>query len=323
MLFSCHKQKNDTQSLTYQSADSKLDSLSQMIDKDEYNPTLLLERATFYFNNNMLSLAKADIDNSYNLIKNDINILLTRADIYYKLNKTREAKLAWERCLLIDPNNLICRENLTSLLCAVRSNNCESMIDTLSIVSKKPLPISLVAYLKELGEYGKCINLLSRSLDGDSSDLGALNLLSMIYSDTSSFNSHFNILLAQSYFDKILKLSPTDMQVYYNLARFKQDILEYNESLKYYKKITLTDSLNKQVYYNMGYCSMQLEDYSSSIDYFTKSIELDNSLLLAYHARAYVYELNNQFDKSRSDWKYCLMLSPSYIPALKGLSRLK
>ena len=51
MLVSCHNQKKDTHSPTYQSSASKLDSLSHMIDKDEYNSTLLLERAKeIYFN---------------------------------------------------------------------------------------------------------------------------------------------------------------------------------------------------------------------------------------------------------------------------------
>ena len=70
----------------------------------------------------------------------------------------------------------------------------------------------------------------------------------------------------------------------------------------------------------MGFCYMQLEDYQKGIDYFTVAISIDNSFLLAYHARAYLYELMNNTQKAQVDWKNCLMLNPSYIPALQGLS---
>ena len=302
---------------------SLLDVLSAKLNQDSSNPELLYQRASVYLHNNDLILAKKDIDMAYGIIKNNVDFLLVRADIYYALNETRIAKETWERCLSIEPNNIICRQHLTSLLCAVNSRICKSMIDTLSILSKGIIPINLIAYLKELGEYGQCVELLSSSISTDSTNLDALHLLSMIYADTSSYNSYFDIELAQFYFEKIITLSPNDTQVYYNLAKFKQDILEYNEALNYYGHLIKIDSLNKQVYYNMGFCAMQENDYNTSIDYFSKALMIDNSLLLAYHARAYVYELNDQLENSRSDWKYCLMLSPSYIPALKGLSRLK
>ena len=76
----------------------------------------------------------------------------------------------------------------------------------------------------------------------------------------------------------------------------------------------------KESYYNLGFCYMQLEEYRVAINYFTSAIKLDSSFLLAYHARAYLYDLIGEKDKARLDWKNCLMLNPSYIPAIKALS---
>ena len=44
------------------------------------------------------------------------------------LNETRISKESWERCLIIDPNQLDCRIKLTNLLCAVRDSTCKLMI---------------------------------------------------------------------------------------------------------------------------------------------------------------------------------------------------
>ena len=64
---------------------------------------------------------------------------------------------------------------------------------------------------------------------------------------------------------------------------------------------------------------MQLGKYNQAISYFTEAILIDNAFLLAYHARAYLHDLINNSEQANIDWKNCLLLNPSYIPALKGL----
>ena len=299
---------------------SLIDSLSHLLSKDSLDISLLNARAKQYLYENKLQFAKSDIDNAYSIFKNDITTLLTRGDIYYKLNQTKISKESWERCLKLDPNNITCRENLTSLLCAVRHPNCQLMIDTLSLLNNGVVSPLLIAYLKELKEYDSALNLLHNLLTNDSTSLEVLSLLSVIYSDTSNLNKYYNMELAEKYFNKTISLYPNNYQVYYNFGKHKQNISEYNDALNYYKLALNIDSSQKNTYYNMGFCYMQLEDYQKGIDYFTEAISIDNSFLLAYHARAYLYELMNNTQKAQVDWKNCLMLNPSYIPALQGLS---
>ena len=148
-----------------------------------------------------------------------------------------------------------------------------------------------------------------------------LSLYAIIYSDTSHYNKHFDILMSKKYFEKIIKLYPNDMQNYYNYAKFFQDISDYQSALNYYDKAVQIDPNNKYLYYNMGFCSLQMQDYPLAINYFSNSISLDNSFLLAYHARAYLFELSDNEKKAEIDWKNCLLLDPSYLPAIEGLSK--
>ncbi|MAQ70438.1 MAG: hypothetical protein CMD23_05025 [Flavobacteriales bacterium] len=300
---------------------SHLDSLSVLLDKDSLNIGLLKQRASSYLENNELDLARKDIDAAYAIFKNDIELLLIRGDLYYKLNQTRISKESWERCVKLDPNNIRCRTNLTELLCAVKDRNCKAMIDTLSLLNNGLLSIPLIAYLKELREYDSAILALNHLVEIDPNDKEILSLFSVIYSDTSGFNTYFNSELAEEYFKKIINLYPEDFQVYYNFGKHKQNLLQYSQALEYYNIAVNIDATKKQNYYNMGFCSMQLKDYDNSIAYFTKAIALDNSFLMGYHARAYVHELSGNSAKANIDWKNCLMLNPSYIPALEGLNK--
>lgn len=313
-FFGCKYSSNEN-------AISSLDSLSTLLAEDSLNIGLLKQRASFYLDNHQLDLARKDIDAAYSIFKNDIDLLLIRGDLYYKLNQTRVSKESWERCVKLNPNNIECRTNLTELLCAVKDRNCKVMIDTLSLLNNGLLSTTLVAYLKELREYDAAVLSLNHLVEIYPNDKEILSLFSVIYSDTSSFNTYFNPTLAETYFEKIINLYPKDFQVYYNFGKYKQNVSQYNQALEYYNIAANIDSTKKQTYYNMGFCSMQLKDYSSSIVQFTKAINLDNSFLMGYHARAYVYELKGNNTKANIDWKNCLMLNPSYIPALEGLNR--
>ncbi len=300
---------------------STLDSLTYLLQNDDSDINLLNHRAKLYLEANNLDLAKLDIDKAYSIFKNDANVLLSRGDIYFALNQTRISKESWMRCLRIDPNQIDCRVKLTNLLCAVRDSNCKLMIDTLAKLKNGIVSTSIIAYLKEMREYELAIDLLTNLLREQSSNKEVLSLLSLIYSDTIQSNSFFNIELAEKYFTDIINQYPNYFQVYYNYGKHKQNILQYKEALDLYRKGVELEVNSKQIFYNMGFCSLELQDYNQAINYFSSAIEIDNSFLLAYHARAYTYTLNGNIKQAQFDWKNCLMLNPSYIPALEGLSR--
>ena len=300
---------------------SALDSLSILIDQDPENISYLKNRAAIYQHNNKFNLAQDDIETAYQLFKNDVDILLNRGEIYYALNQTRISKESWERCLKINPNHVGCRQQLTELLCIVGSPQCQSMIDTLALINNNLISIPLIISLKNLNEYKLAIYFLNNLSRTDPDSREVLSLLSVIHSDTSLQNQHFDIELAENYFNKIIQLYPNDSQVYYNFGKHKQNILEYQAALELYDQNLQLDPANKNTYYNMGFCALKLKKHNRSIDYFTEAISIDNSFLLAYHARAYLYDLINNHEKAVIDWKNCLMLNPSYIPALQGVSK--
>ena len=309
------------QNTSHKNSISILDSLSILLQNDPSNIDVLKKRAGIYIEKNDFLSAQIDIDYAYQLFKNDADLLLRRGEVYFELNQTRISKESWERCLSLEPNNIKCREKLTQLFCLVQDRKCRLMIDTLALLNNNMISLDLIISLKENQEYSKAIYFLNNLIDVYPKNKDALSLLSIIHSDTSVLNNEFNSQLAEEYFMKIINLYPKYKIVYYNFGKYKQDILQYQDALEMYGKYLKLDFNNKQIYYNMGFCYLQLEDYEKSIDSFTKAINIDSSFLLAYHARAYLYELTNRPEKAKLDWKNCLMLSPSYIPALEGLSK--
>ena len=151
------------------------------------------------------------------------------------------------------------------------------MIDTIAIINNGIVSATLVIYLKELEAYDVAINLLENKLIQIPEEKETLSLLSILYSDTSSSNNMFDPVLAEHYFKQIIELYPNYDKVYYNFAKFKQDVFEYEEAIDLYRiSVDLNPDI-KENYYNMGFCYMQLGKHVDAINYFTHAINLDSS----------------------------------------------
>jgi len=130
----------------------------------------------------------------------------------------------------------------------VGNPQCQPMIDTLALINNDLISIPLIIALKDLNKYKSAIYYLNnlRKIYPDNKE--ALSILSLIHSDTSFQNQHFDIHLAEQYFNKIIQLYPNDPQVYYNFGKHKQNISEYETALKLYDK-NLQLNTNKNTYY--------------------------------------------------------------------------
>lgn len=299
---------------------SPIDSLNVVLTNDPNDVDALVQKSKILFESGNYIEAKNVIDKAYKIFKNDMSVLFLRGEIYFKLNKTSISKKSWERCISNDPNNIPCREKLTNLYCLVRDKDCLNMIDTLSKINQGMISLDLISHLRELKKYAKSIKFLEAHLEEKPNSREALSLLSLIHSDTTLNNDYYDEELAEIFFKKIIELYPDYFQVYYNYGMFYQNKNDFSEAVKIYKVGAEIDNESKYINYNIGFCLLQLELYDESVSYFTRSIEIDNSFLLAFHGRAYAYTLNKEYDLADADWKNCLMLNPSYIPALEGLS---
>jgi len=77
----------------------------------------------------------------------------------------------------------------------------------------------------------------------------------------------------QGLYKKAIELDPSDMDVYYNLARLYQDVGKTNEAVVLYNKILTLNPKYKDAYFNLGRLYQETNEVEKAIDAFTKDIQ--------------------------------------------------
>ena len=265
------------------------------------------------------------IDSIYDQNPDDISVLIDRAEVYYKINETKVSKDSWERCLEIDPNNVICAEKLVELYCTIGEVNCDLSIDyLLKIDSENITALNFKAKLeKDLGNIDNAIKLYNKTLEIDSRNINAIEELAILYTNNKN-------VLAIDYYDKLISLNPTSL-AYYNYGFYFQINNDFINAIEKYKSSVSLNSNSPNSYYSMGYCYFSIalssinnnerrKFFEEALISFNKTISLNGSYLEAYYARALCYVELGDKKSAIEDFKFCLMIEPGYEPAMIGIA---
>jgi tetratricopeptide (TPR) repeat protein len=104
---------------------------------------------------------------------------------------------------------------------------------------------------------------------------------------------------------------------------FYQENDQYDKALETYAILGRIDTTFKNAPYNTGYIYLvYLKDFQQAARFFSQAIKKDPGYAEAYYNRGFAYELSNQFDMARSDYKMTLKLKTNYQKAIDGLNRL-
>ncbi len=292
-------------------SESKLSNNSKKSSNSDFNKSY-----NKYLQSGDLDSARFYIDSEYDKDPDDLQVLKSRGEVYFLLNKFEIAEKSWLSCILINENDEDCYEKLIGLHCGVfdlMGNDCTDIIANTFKVNNQ----NKVALLFEAQRFvfenkiNQAISIYESLLDVDSTNLRVMNELAILY-DTS-YKSEF-------YYNKILEFDSSYV-AYYGLGMYFQKKELYQKAINNYEK-ALSVSRKKEPFYNIGYCYLMLNEPSKAVDSFSESIIMDASYVEAYFARGFTYERLRQNKLAIEDYKFCLMLEPGYEDARIQLEKL-
>jgi tetratricopeptide (TPR) repeat protein len=162
----------------------------------------------------------------------------------------------------------------------------------------------------------KALKYIQAAINNNQNFFKAYDLMGVLYSAK-------NNLVALDYFNSALRLQPQRSDIHYKVGLFYQNMGAYLEALEAYDRAIQVRSDYQNAYHNKGVIYIYTKQFSMALEALTKAIDINPSYLEAYYARAYAYELIGARVKSESDYRTCIMLDPSYLPAMDGITRLE
>ncbi len=129
---------------------------------------------------------------------------------------------------------------------------------------------------------------------------------------------------AISEFDKAIKESPDNPEVYYWRGRCYLYLKRYDNAIDDFKQTIELKPEHVEAYNNLGWIYGIKHEYKESVDYLSKSIELAPNNAWAYYTRARVYYEMGRIADAKSDLKRaCELGSKSGCKVYKRLKKEK
>lgn len=297
---------------------TQIDSISALIAKDTLNASLYFNRAALYMKAESLTPGVSDLKTAIQLDSTNASYWAQLGVLNYTMQQSRAAKNAWEKCANLDSRNVDCRLNLAEIYLAVGElkkgqKHLKSILDFDAKNSDALFLTGNYALMEK--DTVKALKYIQAAINQNQDFFKAYDLMGVLYSEKGD-------LLALDYFNSALRLRPYRYDIHYKVGIFYQNIGAFDEAVLAYQRALEVNPEHRISLHNIAVISIFKGDYANAIEVFGKAIGVDVSYIEAYFGRAYAYEMIGEVIKAESDYRTCLMLDPSYQPAMDGLERL-
>jgi len=323
--FSC-KSKN------YDNLPGTLAELNRKIDKTPKNSDLYQLRAEYYYRNNQVDNALADILHAIKLNDKKSTYYVTLADIYLAKNETDEVEEMLKKAIAIDDYNEAYLKLAELYLYQYMYKECDETLEkAIRLQNHNPKAfLTRAILLRETGDTLGWLRMMQLVIDQDPTEVIA-------YSDLAYYFQERLDPLAISYYNNALNVTPNDKILNYNLGKLYQDlgalemergkpfkeIVEFELAKEQYQNLITIDPRSYPAYNNLGYIALVYEDnYVEAVRYFTKAIELDSLYDQAWCNRGIAYFYLEDWQNAREDFLQARKINPGNAGAIQELNRL-
>ncbi len=318
LLVNCNS-KNNAKDNSSNIPTDQITVITEKISKDGKNAELFNSRAKLYLAANKINDALSDINQAIQIDEKNADYFITLSDIYLAMNQIDKSQDALDKAVTLSPQNVETYLKLAELNLYLKrySETHKNADKAIGIQELTPRAFFIKGFAyKEAGDSSKAVIYFQKTIQIEPEYYDAYMQLGLMLSNQNNKN-------AIDYFNSALNLKPTSIEAYYALAMFQQENGNPDAALKAYQHIISIDPKYKAAYYNTGYVLLEYkQDYEEAVKSFTAAINVDKEYAEAYYNRGYAYELLNEKDKARSDYKMAVKIRTNYPKAIEGLNRL-
>lgn len=310
----------DQNNVSVDTLSEKVKELNGRILKDPNNPDLYKERADYYLRNKDVDAALADITRALKIDSTKSAYYLTLSDIYFSANKTKDSKLALEKCIFIDSKNVAAMMKLAELYLYVKKN--QESINYINMALKVDRYNAKAYFMKgmnfkEIKDTVNTISSMMTAVEQDQQYYDAYIQLGILHAAKKN-------KLAVDYYDNALRIRPNSTEALYDKAKYYQDVKDFDNASMVYQMLLKTDSTYKNAYFNLGVIHLiNDKKYDEAIHYFNRAVRFDDKYVEAYYALGSCYQAKGDSKKATENYGIALQLNPDYMPAIEAMNSIQ
>ncbi len=322
-----------TQELASDSAefkkDTKLDEINDAIVADPKNPEHYHDRAYYYFHNKEFDMAIRDVKKCIEMEPNSAKYYFSKGFMFHAALKLKEAETAFQQCLERDPEYVDAHFFLAKIYQALASPQDvdkfnytkarEAINEALKIdETRADLYFLRGTIYEELGDSGAALGSYKTAIELDPDFYDSFVRMGLLYASKGNPKAEVS-------YKSALTIQPNSTESLFGLAKYYQDIGEYDLAEMNYKRVIEVDSFYAIAYLNLGYMYMTFDTaYSKALEYLHKAIYFNSGsfLPLTYFNAGVAYELQEKYGRARKYYNAALTKDENYRPAIDALDDL-
>ena len=306
---------------------SEIILLSEAIQKDPTNTTLLLDRANYNKRLNNLESALFDFNQCVQLDSLNHAFHYSVAEIYFELSKRQNANSKYPslvknhltKAIKLNDKDKRYQALLGELMLAYAKykDAIDCFNASLKIEYNQAKTHMLMGYaFKQLGQDDNAINCFRNSVNVNPEyKEGFVQLGQMFHVKGDT--------IAVVYYNNALQLDSTDEMTLYNKALFYQSTMNWNAALEAYSDLHKVNFTHSSGHYNIGFIHMELGLYDVASNNFSDAIYSNSEFFEAYYSRGNCFETLGNIKQAEIDYKRAIEINPEYTFAVEALEQLQ
>ncbi len=170
--------------------------------------------------------------------------------------------------------------------------------------------------LYENKKYKEAINNFLLAVDLDKEHYDATLYLALSYQSLKLIDDAIN------YFLKLLQLNNKNIEILYKITKCYLDKTDFKNAIFYLNKCLILNPENFEYLYLMGWLCAKIKDFDTALKYYQKALKIKQTQEV-YHGIAAVYKENRLLNLALENYEKCLIINPSYLPALNNIASIK
>jgi tetratricopeptide (TPR) repeat protein len=311
--------QSDTKAFSFVPDSVKIDSLSQMIQKNPRTANLYSQRAQLLLAKGNLTQAMLDLKMANQLDSLNPEYYCQLADYFLQLGKSEMVNKILLKGDKLIPQNRDILYRLGNLNFYIQ--DYRKAMDYLNQANEvdrfyAPAFFSKALIFKETGDTARAIISFQIAVEREPDYYDAYMQLGLLYAEQ-------NDSLAIAYYNNALRIIPDSYEAQYARAMFYQQSKQFEQAIQHYKQMLTEQSGNLPfVHYNLGYIEMVYYG-----NYIEAKARFDTTLMIkqypeALYNRGFCAEKLGDTSAALADYKQALASNPKFELAQKGLARL-
>lgn len=306
---------------TLTSVDPSIALLTQRIEADPNNDSLLFRRAEAYWQADGYDEALIDLSAAFKIDSMQPAYYHLMADVlmdYARPNDSRRAIDVLKTALQKFPDHTSTLLKLSELQLIVRQHG-DALQSIERILVRDPQNADAFfltgRVALDMKDTVRAIAALQKSVQMDAQNTDGWLFLGRIFSNKNNPQ-------ALRYFDNALRVDSLNMEAREFKAIFYKRRGEFDKAFAMYRDIVEREPDYSTAWFDMGMIFLEQDNLDKAIEHFSIAIKTDPIFINAYYYRGVTYELKENFEAALQDYQKANRMSPNFLEAKTAVERL-